>query len=355
MARTSNATTSSPSQNALTPLMAKKIKSNRTLAGDEDQDMVTLLNVRSTSTSLAWQGYSEPKPRPDLKRGEADENGHRALMVELLCITCGVSKFRRINDTNLSNLVTPTKSCKEVQKALTVSRSLNELDFAPDEASKEELLQQWVVECAVNARPFRFIKDKESETPADAILFGMHETSSLKTTQHDLIERTARATRVADFKNGRNVRKDPQAFWAAKEFEAGGMGDKLAEMAVDVFECPAASVDAERSFSHGRRVVSEFQHPLSPRRISSLLVVASYSKYAIIKPGLLSMRRKERARADNKRRAQARATKAAAEKAAVEEVIEDTEVETDEDEQVPGQPARKKRRLTATTSMASLH
>ncbi|GAA6045426.1 hypothetical protein JCM8097_000508, partial [Rhodosporidiobolus ruineniae] len=133
-----------------------------------------------------------------------------------------------------------------------------------------------------------------------------------------------------DHVKGKYVSKDPRAYWEAKLAESGGGGNRLAEFACDLFNCPASSIDVERSFSHGRRLVSEFQHAYTPKRISSLLVIASYWKRGIIKSGLLTMRRCEEARVEAKDAALAKQA-GLAKKRAAEEAAEQAEEEGDDD------------------------
>ncbi|GAA5882316.1 hypothetical protein JCM1840_005033 [Sporobolomyces johnsonii] len=74
-------------------------------------------------------------------------------------------------------------------------------------------------------------------------------------------------------------------FWLGQQRAAGGFGrDALADLGVDIFTCPATSVDVERAFSRGRRVVSEFQHSLSPQRIADTLSLSFYARKSTAQP-----------------------------------------------------------------------
>ncbi|GAA6044457.1 hypothetical protein JCM8097_006365 [Rhodosporidiobolus ruineniae] len=179
-------------------------------------------------------------------------------------------------------------------------------------------------------------------SPAQRILLTAAAASAPPSTSlSDLIERTARTPPQYDHIKGKYVSKDPRAYWEAKLAESGGGGNRLAEFACDLFNCPASSIDVERSFSHGRHLVSEFQHAYTPKRISSLLIIASYWKCGIIKSGLLTMRQREEARAAAKDAALAKQAELAKKRAAEEEAERAAEEGDDDVEERP----RTRRRL----------
>ncbi|GAA6035396.1 hypothetical protein JCM8097_008855 [Rhodosporidiobolus ruineniae] len=169
------------------------------------------------------------------------------------------------------------------------------------------------------------------------------------TTLTDLIERTARAPRQYNFlKSGKARVKDPKSYWEGKLAAEGSGGNRLAEFACDLYNCPASSIDVERSFSLGRCLVSEFQHSLSARRIASLLTVSFYSKHGIIKSGLLAMRQRE-----EKRQAATAASAAAAadsvRKRAAEEAAARPENEASDDEDE--RPSQRRRLSSSLSSL----
>lgn len=84
--------------------------------------------------------------------------------------------------------------------------------------------------------------------------------------------------------------------------------------------CTASTVDVERTFSLGRRVVGQFQHNLSPNMVADIMTVAFLAKNKIIKPGMLSHARslaEAKAKAERRAAKDAEQTRLAVEKLAV--------------------------------------
>lgn len=157
----------------------------------------------------------------------------------------------------------------------------------------------------------------------------------------DIIRRTAESP-PSHAIDSKGTLKDRIAvdFWEGMRRKDGGKGDGLASFAVDVYSGPgklsfrlrllpislvyvliplltrtASSVDVERSFSSGRRVVSEFQHNLTHSKVCDIMTVSALITLEVIKPGLLIMERGRQAlnRKEKKMEENRRASKAAAE------------------------------------------
>ncbi|GAA6045299.1 hypothetical protein JCM8097_004735 [Rhodosporidiobolus ruineniae] len=160
--KTTKATTTpnAPADDAPAPASSAKGGSKeRKTSGDDEKDAASCHTCIAASSSTAHEGYYPPKPRYDMERKQ-DPHGDMVIQMEYICKTCLVSKFRRFNDSNTSGLASHTKVCKGQKDEEDAARTLNELGFVPTEAGSTEILQQWIVEMAENARPFKMCEDK---------------------------------------------------------------------------------------------------------------------------------------------------------------------------------------------------
>ncbi|GAA5919389.1 hypothetical protein JCM5296_000211, partial [Sporobolomyces johnsonii] len=89
-------------------------------------------------------------------------------------------------------------------------------------------------------------------------------------------------------------------YWK-RQYLAGEKREGLTMLALDIFGCPASSVDVERAFSFSGFTVSNRRHNLSAATITSCMFVAACDKHGIVKPGMLREGRQRRA--EQKRKA----------------------------------------------------
>ncbi|KAE8212669.1 hypothetical protein CF327_g3711 [Tilletia walkeri] len=92
-----------------------------------------------------------------------------------------------------------------------------------------------------------------------------------------------------DYGNGKKMKKvfvDPLDWWW-KEKAKGNEWMGLADMALDVFSCPATSVDVERLFSRARRNVSPLRHRMKAKKLSKIVTVGQWVIDKWIPEGLL--------------------------------------------------------------------
>ncbi|GAA5971713.1 hypothetical protein JCM21900_003560 [Sporobolomyces salmonicolor] len=78
-------------------------------------------------------------------------------------------------------------------------------------------------------------------------------------------------------------------------YAIGEHKEGLTELALDVFGCPASSVDVERAFSFGGFTVSKRRHNLSLGTVTAAMFVAACNKHDLITPGMLREGREKRA------------------------------------------------------------
>ncbi|GAA5919277.1 hypothetical protein JCM6882_008667, partial [Rhodosporidiobolus microsporus] len=101
-------------------------------------------------------------------------------------------------------------------------------------------------------------------------------------------------------------------YWIGEQRKVGGHScDALVDMAVDIFTCPASTVDVERVFSRGRRTVSDFQHRLAPAKIADLINLANLYKEGLIRPGMLAREQAKKAAAAKAKSGNTRSLQAA--------------------------------------------
>ncbi|GAA5873734.1 hypothetical protein JCM1840_003017 [Sporobolomyces johnsonii] len=85
-------------------------------------------------------------------------------------------------------------------------------------------------------------------------------------------------------------------------YAMGETKEGLTQLALDIFGCPASSVDVERAFSFGGFTVSKRRHNLSATTITSCMFLAACDKHGIVKPRMLRAGREKRA--EQKRKAE---------------------------------------------------
>ncbi|GAA5936573.1 hypothetical protein JCM1841_002525 [Sporobolomyces salmonicolor] len=106
---------------------------------------------------------------------------------------------------------------------------------------------------------------------------------------------------IYNFASGRHPDTDSEGkeivalqYWK-QLYTIGEHKEGLTELALDVFGCPASSVDVERAFSFGGFTVSKRRHNLSSGTVTAAMFVAACNKHDLITPGMLREGREKRA------------------------------------------------------------
>ncbi|GAA5946725.1 hypothetical protein JCM1841_005391 [Sporobolomyces salmonicolor] len=106
---------------------------------------------------------------------------------------------------------------------------------------------------------------------------------------------------VYNFASGRHPDTDSEGkeivalqYWK-QLYAIGEHKEGLTELALDVFGCPASSVDVERAFSFGGFTVSKRRHNLSLGTVTAAMFVAACNKHDLITSGRLREGREKRA------------------------------------------------------------
>ncbi|EIW53734.1 HAT dimerization, partial [Trametes versicolor FP-101664 SS1] len=73
---------------------------------------------------------------------------------------------------------------------------------------------------------------------------------------------------------------DALAWWS----ERRGMYPHLARMALDYLSIPATSVDVERTFSRGRRLLSHVRSRLSAQTTRAVLCLGDWVRWDMVRP-----------------------------------------------------------------------
>ncbi|GAA5955316.1 hypothetical protein JCM21900_003042 [Sporobolomyces salmonicolor] len=92
-------------------------------------------------------------------------------------------------------------------------------------------------------------------------------------------------------------------YWK-RQYAAGEMNEGLMELTLDIFGCPASSVDVERAFSFGGFTVSDRRHSLSEGTLTNCMFVAACDKHGLVRPGMLREGREQRAEGKRKKGAE---------------------------------------------------
>ncbi|CAD6978849.1 unnamed protein product [Tilletia controversa] len=102
--------------------------------------------------------------------------------------------------------------------------------------------------------------------------------------------------------SAKGERVDALQWWWA-EREKGNERSGLTALALDVFSCPATSVDAERLFSRAGRVVTPLRHKLKAEKIGQIVTLGRWFLEKSVPEELLANMLEERAEARRARRA----------------------------------------------------
>ncbi|CAD7060388.1 unnamed protein product, partial [Tilletia caries] len=92
---------------------------------------------------------------------------------------------------------------------------------------------------------------------------------------HDAVDDWLGGITMVQIENGKPVYVDPLRWWWSEK-QKGNEYSGLANLALDVFGCPATSVEVERLFSRAGRVVTPLRHRLKAHRIAQLVTVGKW-------------------------------------------------------------------------------
>ncbi|CAD6923228.1 unnamed protein product [Tilletia controversa] len=91
---------------------------------------------------------------------------------------------------------------------------------------------------------------------------------------------------MVQIEKGKPVYVDPLQWWWSEKAK-GNEHFGLTDLALDVFACPATSVDVERLFSRAGRVVTPLRHRLKADRIAQLVTVGKWFTEGSVPENLL--------------------------------------------------------------------